>query len=127
MLRRLFQSPDEVVINIDARMPPVQGGQEFESCPNVILSWLMTPFSMDALENEVVAIPKAYDSRVSDHVATLYYHAHNDIDDVLIRFKERRGNQFLVEISGSAHSPWPAEAHLNIKVAIECWVTKTER
>lgn len=127
LLRRLLQSPDEVVINVGARLPPIQGGQEFESRPDVVLSWLMTPFSMEALENGVIFIPKAYDSRVRDHVATLYYHKHNDVDDVSIRFHERDGDQFRIEISGLAHSPWPADADKNIAVAIECWVTKTER
>ena len=127
LLHRVLRRPDQVVLNLDASGLALEGGEEFDYSPGVTLSWLMYPFSLDALVGNTFRIPNAYDSTVKDHVATFCYYEHNDMNDVAVKFLERVGNSFAIEVTGTADSPDANEPAGTIQVSIKCVVRHTDR
>jgi hypothetical protein len=87
----------------------------------------MSPFSMGALSGTTIHIPESYDSRVHDHVATLYYFEHNDMREVTISFIEMSDDSLHVKVSGKACSPWTNECNEDIEVSVDCIVHRVDR
>lgn len=93
---------DKVVINIEGVLPALKGGIEYDCNPVLILSWLETTFAFEDLLHRTIEIPLSYDECVGDHVTSCYYFEHLDFDDVKIRFLERDGLRYRINVSGNA-------------------------
>lgn len=92
---------DKIVINIEAKLPALKGEIEFDCGPVIILSWLDAKFQFDKLLHRTVEIPSSYDEFVGDHVTNFYYFEHLDFDDVRIRFVERDGERYRIQVTGT--------------------------
>ena len=118
-------SGDDVVINIDASKPE-EGGEEFDSSVDVILSWIDSPFSFDSLLDRTIEIPEAFSEEMDDHAVTFYYYEHLDMNKTVIRFIERDGDEYRVQVSGVVEDPCSDGSDM-MDISIDTIVRLTER
>lgn len=115
---------DEVVINIEAKLPAIRGGIEYDCNPVLILSWLENPYRFEHLLHRTIEIPKSFDAFVNDHVTSFYFFQHLDFDDVVIRFVERDGERYRIQATGTAPD---LASHSRMEIQIDTIVRRTER
>ncbi len=117
---------DEVVINLETEQPAISGGVEYDCDQSIILSWIDSPFDIDHLHGRTIEIPQSYDETLKDHVTNFYYFEHLDFDDVRIRFVDRDGERFRIEVTGKAPNP-TTDGDATMDIHIDTIVKRTDR
>jgi hypothetical protein len=67
-----------------------------------------------------VYIEEPFDPESGEVFFTLYVGEHGDVSHVRLRFLERRGTQYRLQVSALAHSVFEAPT----KLSIETWITR---
>jgi hypothetical protein len=69
--------------------------------PHAEVSVLVPALDAAALVGTRFSVPRGYDAQEEDHVATLYYCEHEDLDDNVIEILSRHDDIFRVRWTGS--------------------------
>jgi hypothetical protein len=74
----------------------------------------------DDLTGIEVYIEEPFDPDSGEVYFTLYVGEHQDVSHVRLRFLERRGSQYRIQVSALAHNVFEEPAEL----AFECWISR---
>jgi hypothetical protein len=68
--------------------------------PNAEVSVFLKQFNPATLAGCRFEVPTSYDEELEDHVSCIYYHEHQDFDEIVVEVLAQRGTQFHIRWSG---------------------------
>lgn len=93
-----------LLLYVNTKQKPIQSlpdTAEHHPWPNAEVYLTRKKLDVSRLVGRRFSVPAAYSEAEETHVACLYYFDHGDLSRNVVRFLERRGNQFLVHWTGT--------------------------
>ena len=89
-------------LEIEAKMPPLQGSDYGCGPPLVRADWRTKANSVADLVDCETYIPKSYDEILEDHVTNFYFSSHNELNDCRMLFTKVDTKRIRIELTGYA-------------------------
>ena len=75
--------------------------QKYAAQPNAEVTIRVSRAALDSLVGRRFSVPRSWDEEAGDHVSRFYYYEHEGIDDNVIEFIERKGDELHVRWTGT--------------------------